>query len=234
MSPFWAASALLTGLLGTPQAQAHRRDFPFTYEWLQPARGEKEIESHSYYNREDHGFEQQLEFEYGVTDRLAVAPYVVYEKESGGELKYHAFKLESRYQLGNYKPGKILTGLYLEAEKPKDEKLEIESKLIFSRYDRQGGNLSLNLIGEKSLESGSDLLTTFSLGYARPIGQNKYSTRGGLELIRNLDDKHVTLGPVIGASLNQSLSLVGSYGIPVTKRDENKGELRLLVEYEWF
>ena len=227
------ALGVWSGVFGAPEAKAHRRDFPFTYDWIQPSKGEKEIEAHTLYRRGEHAFEQQFEFEYGISDRLAIAPYVVFEKEPGGSLKYAAWKLESRYQLGKYKVGKILSGLYLEAEKPKNAKLEVEGKLIFSRYDKHGGNLSLNLIAEKPLKSGSDLLTTFSLGYARPIGKSKYDMRGGFELVRDLDDKRINIGPVFGMALNKHVNLVGGYGFPITKRDVNKGEFRVLAEYEW-
>ena len=232
--PILIALVVLSGGLSNEDAQAHRRDFPFTYDWMQPSQGEKEIEPQTLYRRGDHAFEQQIEFEYGFTDRFMIAPYVVLEKGSGGSLKYAAWKLESRYQLGQYKEGKILTGLYMEAEKPKGEKLEVEGKLIFSRYDKQGGNLSLNLIGEKSLESGSNLLTTFSMGYARPLGKGSHDRRGGFELMRDLDDKHISAGPVFGMELGRHVNFVAGYGFPITKRNVNKGELRLLAEYEWF
>lgn len=229
-----AVIGLLSGWSNTRQAQAHRRDFPFTYDWMQPSKGEKEIESHSLYRRGDSSFEQQIEFEYGITNRFMIAPYVVFEKDGGGNLRYSGFKLESRYQLGNYKEGKILPGLYLEAEKPRGEKTEIETKLILSRYDKQGGDFSLNLIAEKPLEKGSDLRTTFSFGYARPVGRSKYNMRGGFEFTRDIDDKHVNLGPVFGMELNKSINFVVGYGFPLTHRNENKGEFRLLAEYEWF
>ena len=217
----------------SPGAQAHRRDFPFTYDWFQAARGEKEIELQSLYLAQDDTFQQQVEFEYGVTDRFMLAPYLVFERGDGEGWHYDAFKLESRYQLGTYQPGRILPGLYLEYEKPHDEAAEIEGKLILSRYNRDGGDLSLNLITERSLESSATSRYTYSFGYSRPL-LNRFRLRGGGEWIRNLDDGRVNAGPVLGFAPASQTFVTAGYGFPVNHSGENGGEIRLLLEYEWF
>jgi hypothetical protein len=230
--------SFIGGILGASGASAHRRDFPVTYDWHQPLKGEKEIESHTDYRWSDKTWEQQLEFEYGVTSRFMVAPYLVYAKEPGGSLRYDAFKLETRYQLGNEATGKVLPGLYLEFEKPKGEKLEIEGKIILSTFTDRGEDWSLNLVTERSTEHGAKQLYTYSAGYARPLGHGRSAPRGGFELVRDIDDGRLNFGPVFGIAPRvqgtASMAALIGYGFPLDHRGGNKGELRLLVEYEWF
>jgi hypothetical protein len=228
----------VTGLFAMKPAHAHRRDFPVTYDWFQASKGEREIETHSAYNAAENSFEQQVEFEYGISDRFMIAPYVNFEREPGGNLRYSGFQIESRYQLGNYKVNRWLPGLYLEFEKPRAEDPEVEGKLILSRYDSHGGEFSLNLEVERPLSSGADTGKTFSLGYARDLAKrSRLEWRGGLELVRNIDDGRVDLGPVLGfspfSSKQGKFYILGGFGFPVNKRDINNGEARLLAEYEF-
>ena len=237
--------AALLGLSMAPQsAQAHRRDFPFTYDWKQPSKGEWEIESHSTYEGGENVFEQQVEVEYGVTDRLSLAPYVVYEREPGGSLRFHEWKLEGRYQLGKYKTGRILPGLYLEYAHERGEDgekgaREIEGKLILSRYDKNGGNLSFNLVGEKVLNhedvgEEDEWEKSYSFGYARPLGKNKYGTRGGFEWLHNLETHQINAGPVFSFAPHDKFWITMGAAFPLNRRDEGNGtQLRLLAEYEF-
>lgn len=225
-APLGICAALLVVSL---PAQSHRRDFPFTYEWKQPVKGEREFELKSFYS--DGTFKQEVELEFGLTNRLAIAPYLVFERERGGSLKYHEFKLESRYQLGNYKTGKILPALYLEYAKEKGGASELEGKLIFSRYTRKDENFSLNLIVGRELESDSKSEFEYSFGYARPLGKN--GARIGGEWIHELEDNHIKAGPTIAFAATDDIWLVAGYAFPLNKRQENKGELRLIAEYEF-
>ena len=75
------AAALLFAATGP--AAAHRRNFTFTYDWFTPAKNEKEIEF--YWTQSTGGnVDAWLEFEYGVTDRYVVAPYLLTKREHGG------------------------------------------------------------------------------------------------------------------------------------------------------
>jgi hypothetical protein len=239
----WAGTAALmlaatSAFIATKPAQAHRRDFPFTYDWQQPSQGEREIETHSNYSRADHTFEQQVEFEYGLTNRFMLAPYINYTHEPGGHLRYSGFQLESRYQFGKYRTNKILAGAYLEFEKPRDESWEVEPKLILSRYSAKGENISLNLTGERSLNNtDTKWRKAYSFGYARGLGKSKLDFRGGFECVRNLDNRAVDLGPVLSFAPYQSeknaFFICAGYGFPVNKRSENKGQARVLAEFEF-
>lgn len=229
----WAALIVGCGLILSvaPQAQAHRRDFVFNYDWHQPSKGEKEIESHTIYDGRSDTFKQQLEFEYGVTKRFAIAPYVLFEKEPGDSLKYKGYKVETRYQLGDYKRGKILSGLYLEYAKEKDESAELEGKLILSRYGKNGDDLTFNYVVERHLENGAELEHKYTLGYARDLGKN--GARIGAEWIHDLSSGRIKAGPTVAFGLGEDVWVTTGYAFPVNSRDGNKGEFRLIAEYEF-
>ncbi len=228
----WMLAPLVVGALldsSAQGAQAHRRDFPFTYDWKQPSKGERELELKSTYS--DSTFKQEVELEFGLSKRFMVAPYLVFERERGGNLKYHEFKLETRYQLGDYKTNKILTGLYLEYAKVNRGPSELEGKLIFSRYTKKGENLSVNLIAERAFQSGEKTAFEYSIGYARPLGKN--GARIGGELIHELNDNQVKAGPTVAFSLTDDVWLTAGYAFGLNKRQENKDEIRINAEYEF-
>ena len=223
--------ALLVGVFAssTGKADAHRRDFPFTYDWKQPSQGEREFELKSTYS--DGAFKQEIELEFGLSKRFMIAPYLAFERERGGSLKYHEFKLETRYQLGDYKPNKILTGFYLEYAKVHRGPSELEGKLIFSRYTKKGDNLSVNLIAERAFQSGEKTAFEYSIGYARALGKN--GARIGAEWIHELSDNHIKAGPTIAFAATDDIWIVAGYAFPLNKRQENKGALRVNAEYEF-
>jgi len=230
---------LAAALVGAfvPEAQAHRRDFPFTYDWHQPAKGEKEIELKSRYRGRDNSFEQQIEFEYGITDRLMLAPYLVFAKNGNGNLELEAYKLEGRYQLGEYKANTWLPGLYLEYEAVRNDTDEAEGKLILSRYGKKGDDFSFNYIIERELENGAEFENEYSFGYARSLGSKGFlarrDVRGGFEWIHNLSSGRINAGPVLGFEPTKNTWLVFGAALPLNSRGGNKTELRLLAEYEF-
>ena len=223
--------------MATPQVQAHRRDFPATYDWHQPGKGDKEIELHSRYRGRNDSFRQQVEFEYGITDRWMVAPYLVFQKGAGGGLDYSGYKLQTRYQLGDYKANTWLPGLYAEYIGNKDATDAAEGKLILSRFGKKGDNFSFNYIIEKELENGAEFENEYSFGYARSLSDKGFlaerDVRGGFEWIHNLSSGRINAGPVLGFEPTKNTWLVLGVAFPVTNRGGNKTELRLLAEYEF-
>ena len=240
-----AAGAVALGVLNgifAEEAEASRRDFPYTYDWRQPVKGEKEIELKSRYRGRNSSFQQQVEFEYGVSDRLMISPYLVFEKEGAGDaFKFTEWKLESRYQLGEYKTGVVLPGLYLEYVGVKDGADEVEGKLILSRYGKDGSDLSFNYVVERELKSGAEFENAYSVGYARPLGKRgdtkgflaKRNVRAGAEWIHNLSSGRINAGPVLGFAPTDKTWIVAGWALPVNSRGGNKSELRLIAAYEW-
>lgn len=215
-----------------PGAQASTHDFPFSYDWAQAAPGEQEIEAHSTYLDADHSFEEEVEFEYGVNRRFSIAPYLVYAREPGGRMRYQGYQIETRYQLGRYKTGRVLGGLYEEYAQHAGEAKSLESRLILSRYDRQGGDLTVNYVLTNALEHAPGTEHAYSVGYVRPLNRTAFALRGGFEWIHNISARRINAGPVLGFRPSANTSLVAGYAFPLT-RAGNKGELRVVAEYEF-
>jgi len=211
-------------------AFAHRRDFPVTYDWFQASPGERELEVSSLYHTSDNSVQHQLEFEYGVTNRFMVAPNLVYAHGAGEGLHLEAMKLETRYQLGTFAVNRVLPGLYLEYEKPSHETSEIEGKIILSRYDGRGGDLSFNGVVERTMTGGASSRFAYSFGYAVPVG---HALRGGAEVYKNIDDGRVNGGPTVAFSPACNWWVVTAVGLPLTHTDGYGANLHLTTEFEF-
>ena len=225
MPLLWAALAMT----GSQPAEADVRDFPFTYEWYQNSKGERELAYHSAYLQQSNAYIHEIEFEYGVTSRFSVAPYIVFKHGNGRSLHYDGVKLETRYKLGNFKPNRVLAGLYLELEQANREAIELEGKLIFSQYDRHGGNISLNLILHRQFGSGDKLEPAYSFGIARSV---KDDVRGGVEWLHDINTGRINAGPVVSFNVG-NIHVATGYAFPVNRNAGNKGELRLLAEHHF-
>ena len=226
-----AAAAALIAISGP--ADADERHFPFTYDWFQSARGEKEIALQTTSFGRDNFFKHELELEYGISQRFSIAPYFVFENGEGRSLHFDAFKVETRYQLGSFAQDRVLPGLYLEYEKATDEVGEFEGKLILSRYDRHGGDVSFNYIFEQSLATGAKMEHIYSLGYSRPL-RGARGLRGGVELIHELSTGKMNVGPSAGFEPNRGTWILGGIYFPLNSRGGNGTEIRLRVQHHWF
>ena len=225
------ALAVLLELTAAPGAQADERDFPFTYEYLQATKGERELAYHFTHTPRENFFKHELEFEYGISDRFSLAPYLVFKSEEGCGLRFDSVKLEARYRLGNFALNRVLIGLYAELEQPEREALEAEGKLILSYYDKHSGHFSFNYIFERQLARGAENEHAWSLGYARSIG--KGNLRGGLEMIHRINTGQFNAGPVASYNAGRGLHLVGGYAFPLNGNDGNRGEFRFLTQYHF-
>ncbi|MBI3920897.1 MAG: transporter [Armatimonadetes bacterium] len=220
----------LVGLLClfSAPSHAHKRDFVWTYEWFTPTKGEKEIELWATHQFGADQLTTQAEFEYGVTDRWSIAPYVIFEKERGESLETKGWKLEQRYRFGNFKERHLLPAGYLELKKEEGAPYELETKAIFSHLDGNK-NFALNLIAEKKLAGGEDIEVGYAAGVSKPIGGR---TRGTIEAFGNFHDPKHAVGPGVAIDLapNQRLNLNAAFGLNDRTDDLM---LRLLYEYEW-
>lgn len=209
-------------------AQASSRDFPFTYDWKQSAKGEKELEFKPTYS--DGELETEIELEYGVSKRFMIAPYLVFGRERGEKFAYKAFQLEARYQLGDYKPNRVLAGLYAEYAKPKDGPAGLETRLVLSSYGKNGDDLSCNFVLERAFQGG-EIKKMLSLGYVRPVGKSE--TKIGGEFIHNFNENQLKGGPVIAFAAGKDIWMTAGYAFALNKRSENKDEIRVNAEYEF-
>ncbi len=229
-----AALTLFGSVLLSRHAGASQHDFPFSYDWKQAAPGEKEIETHSTYLTSDRSFEEEVEFEYGASQRFTIAPYLVLGRGPGESLRYTGFQVETRYQLQPYKTGRLLSGLYEEYAQPKGERASLESRLVLSRYDAQGGDLTFNAVLTNSFRGSPDYEKTYSFGYARPLSaRSRYAPRGGAEFIHSVTDGRLNLGPILGLAPSRDTWIVAGYAFALNGRANNRGELRVIAEYEF-
>ena len=177
---FISAAALGMTVIALRGAQADIRQYLVTYGYYTPVKGEKEIEQWTESFHERGGgtaLRSRTELEYGVTDRLAAGLYLVNSRPAGGHWEYEETKLELRYRLTELGHRFWDTAGYLEFVRPNDsdEPWEMEAKAIFS-HDFAKFNLTLNLIGEKELEPGTEVTKGYALGIApRRKGHVGYS-----------------------------------------------------------
>lgn len=145
--------AILAALLGAAsalprQARADRRIFAHTYPYMTLPRDSFEMEHYIDLglNNWDNPatpelerdwthptWQHQVEFEYGITDRLDFGFYNVFKQDPYGTLKFDGVKARSRYRFANPGVHPIDIGLYAEAAYFGDE-VEFEQKLILSKF----------------------------------------------------------------------------------------------------
>lgn len=79
----FATGVILTGTWGTLPVRADIERFPFTYGWQTPPKGELELEIRHFQPANARYWQDQASLEIGVTDRLLVEPYIVYNRSGG-------------------------------------------------------------------------------------------------------------------------------------------------------
>jgi hypothetical protein len=144
-------------------ASADRRAFGFTYEYTTQGEGQVELELWNTQTREglgdEGGFsttEQQLEIEYGVTDKTSVSVYQVFDQATGTGLRFAATKLELRHRIAERGEWPVDIALYGAVAKPWGEAaVDFEPKLILAR-DFGAVTLAVNVNGEIELAEERD------------------------------------------------------------------------------
>jgi hypothetical protein len=160
------ASAIFAGCVTFACATAHAtpRDLPFTYPYQTLAKGELEIEQYAdLSNVRAHTADGSLawvvppafqtEFEYGVTNHLELALYVVYAPGIGGgytdvpQLGDTGVRQRLRYRFAEENEWPVDVALYGEVSELSDN-VELEGKIILAK---RFGDLTLraNLVGSR-------------------------------------------------------------------------------------
>ncbi len=243
-SAFWGA--LLTGMVMLSAASVQARGFKvYGYETL--PQGESEVvylfdrvlQSGASYDLfgtpvEKEGLSRHtLEFEYGVTDRWAVAGYLDFEDHPDGDLEYAQLRaLFARYRL--FEPGERFfdSAIYAEYYIPhasygRAEKLE--ARLIFEKTAAPL-TIRLNPILEKSL-STTDVEEGVEFEYAAGVytsaatwirvGLEGYGALGELRDLKPWDLQEHYLFPAVKAKLGESTSLDVGLGVGLTKASDD-------------
>jgi hypothetical protein len=143
---------MLLILLST--ALAGERFFAFSYNYGTVPKGAIEVEHYlTSYGKDggEHAYtEQQVELEYGITDRLETGLYVRAMQYDEEYLAYKGWKARLRYRLGNEGVGLVDPELYLEyISSPLYDEHGVEAKVILGKStDRVVGALNLEYVAE--------------------------------------------------------------------------------------
>jgi hypothetical protein len=235
----------LFGLGGTfvgtvAPAHAHKRNFSYTYEWFTPQRGERELELWGTFKNESREWVNQLELEYGVTDRWVVAPYLLFGGQPGDRYRFLGYKFEQRYRFGQFKERHVLPAVYLELNKEgPGEPHRLESKAIFSWY-RGPWAFSANAIAVKALEPGGKVEWEHACGLGRNVGRRWFL---GGEVWGSFADKEHFAGPVLAFDLKPTARhgvhndytsrIVATAGTGLGNGRSKDYQFRLVWEVEW-
>jgi hypothetical protein len=175
--------ALFSLVLAAPAAHADRRYFVQSYTpWLAPA-GNLELETHTIAlsgqsGAEATGWQNRLEFEYGVTDRFTAAAYLnfVQAPVEDAASRFDGPSLEFIYQLAT--PGRLPVdpAAYLEVRANGDE-VEVEPKLLLARRIYKLVAVA-NAVGEFERITAGDAkgetekVLELTLGASREVGRS--------------------------------------------------------------
>jgi hypothetical protein len=223
------AVALLAAVPGL--ARADRRYYAETYNAVTAAPGGLDVELWSTFHQAPRAggtsfWRHQLELETGLTERWDLALYNVVRSDRGGDTRYEALQLESRYRLSQPGEWPVDPVLYLELKKEfiDDKPFAVEGKLIVAR-DFRAWNLSLNLATEQEFlpGGGHEAEYGFALGASYELAP---ALRLGAEIFGDVTrpdgapwERHLWAGPVVSVAWSRFWLAVGN-GFGLTDESE--------------
>lgn len=206
-----AVVAVLVVVMTVAEARASQRDYVWTQEYATLGKGSAEIEFYKTAVTRDRAsgqtdWTQQLELEYGITDRLNVGLYEVYEQPAESKtVSYAGYKLEVKYRVAerNDLPVDIL--LYGEHEASALGASAFEGKLIFSK-DIGKANVSYNQIYKYKYSPGKT-----EHEYAAAVSYEIVPwLRFGVESKGNYTDYEYSAGPTLSWTGNRIWANLGA------------------------
>lgn len=156
---FWGIVVML--FFGSTGAWAAQKTYVWTEEYATLAKGNAEIEfwntavTQDVQTRNASDWQQKVELEYGITDRLNASLYQIYEQAAdSNSLTYVGYNVELKYRIAdaNMLPVDVL--LYAETEVSTVEGSVYEGKIILSK-DIGRFNASYNQIYERVKNTGA-------------------------------------------------------------------------------
>ncbi|OFX17973.1 MAG: hypothetical protein A2Z18_07805, partial [Armatimonadetes bacterium RBG_16_58_9] len=163
-------------------SHAHLRDYLVTRGYWTLSQGRVESEVYNDFYDKDSGetvYVNQTEVEYGVTDRLTLGVYGVWEKAGAVPIEYAKTKFEARYRLAEYQRMIVDPALYLEYQLGANGRPDkVEAKLLLSKDFGTDWNVTFNGILEKSRGDGGEWERGFTVGVAKVL---TYRLTTGLE-----------------------------------------------------
>lgn len=210
-------------------ASADQRSYVWTYEYLTLAKDSAELEFYLEGKTKDRqkdsssDWKQQIELEYGITDRLDAALYQVFEQKEEQSMKYGGFKVRFRYRIAekNDLPVDIL--LYVEHQEKVDADNLFEGKLILAK-DIGKFNIAYNQVYKQVYTSGGETRHEYALGMSYELAP---SIRLGVESKGDYRDDTYAAGPTLSWIGGRIWANIGAvYGL---NRRTNDRDVRFIL-----
>ncbi len=223
----WGVVAML--FFGSTGVWAAQKTYVWTEEYATLAKGNTEIEfwntavTQDVQTRNASDWQQKVELEYGITDRLNASLYQVYEQAAdSNSLTYVGYNVELKYRIAdaNMLPVDVL--LYAETEVSTIEGSVYEGKIILSK-DIGRFNASYNQIYEHVKNTG-----TGDNGYAAGISYELTPwLRIGAESKGSYTEGAYAAGPTLAFMGNRIWANIGAvYGL---NRNTSDREVRFVL-----
>ena len=186
-------------------ANADRRGYVWTYEYLTMPRGEAELEyylttkvSDLHKTKDENTWEHQVEYEYGLTDRWDISVYQRWQQtnvRSDGKFEYTGTKVRTRYRFGERGMYPLDTLLYLEYIRPdgSDAPEILEGKIVVAK-DFGKFNIAYNQIIETGINNSGKTENAYAAGMNYEFSP---SLKVGLESTGNFTEGEYYIGPTI-------------------------------------
>ncbi len=198
-------ATLLLFLVFAQTANADRRGYVWTYEYMTMPRGQGELEyylttkvpdMHKY--DDNNTWEHQAELEYGLTDYWDISVYQRWQQtntSTDDKFEYTGTKLRTRYRIGEKGMYPVDTLLYMEYKRPDSSSAPeaFEGKLVLSK-DIDRFNISYNQVIEAKIDNNSEIEHEYAAGLNYELNP---TLKLAIESTGNLTEDKYYIGPTI-------------------------------------
>lgn len=221
--------AAMAMVLSGGNAGADQRSYVWTYEYLTMSKDSAELEFYQTAVTKDRqkdnssDWQQQLELEYGLTDRLDAALYQVYDQKKQDEMKYSGYKFRLRYRIAEKNALPVDVLLYVEHQEKVASLNLFEGKLILAK-DIGNLNISYNQVYKNTYASGDQASHEYAAGMSYELTP---AFRFGVESKGNYKTDKYAAGPTLSWIGGRIWANIGAlYGLNTRTNDR---EVRFLL-----
>jgi hypothetical protein len=183
--PYAARSRGLALVACAGRASAHERDFTLSRDWHLPYAGEHEIESRTFWDPKPNDVSQLFEYEYGITDHIAIEPGVKFLKPNADTFKLKMVECELRFNFRDFAFNTLLPAFNLEYEHRVGEEIEMDS--VNPDFEAEKQAIEFKGILSYYTEQGDDLTLNVNVGRVDGRGRRGVGERGDLCWLLRLD-----------------------------------------------
>lgn len=213
---------LVAVLIAAASAKADEKPYVWTYDYSTLAKGSAELEFYQTAVTKDRDLSsasdwtQQIELEYGITDRLDAAIYQVFKQPADGTFRYDGFKVRLRYRIAEKNALPLDVVLYAEHEESTAGPGAFEGKLILAK-DLGKLNISYNQVFEKEYEHEEGAEHGYAAGISYPVVPE---LRIGIESKGSYKDGEYAAGPTLAWSGGRIWANIGALFALNSKTDD--------------